>query len=70
MHFQKSLPRLAIPKFEQTIERYLASQKPLLLPAEFEKTKSIAERFLTGEGNGKYIRQYSFTLNNNIYTFC
>jgi len=54
MHFQKSLPRLAIPKFEKTIERYLASQKPLLLPDEFEKTRRIAENFLTGEGNGMY----------------
>ncbi|CAI5777770.1 carnitine O-palmitoyltransferase 2, mitochondrial-like [Podarcis lilfordi] len=29
-HFQPSLPRLRIPKLEDTINRYLAAQKPLL----------------------------------------
>lgn len=50
MHFQKSLPRLAIPKLEDTIDRYLTSQKPLLAPEPFEKTRRIAKNFLGYEG--------------------
>jgi len=50
MHFQKSLPRLEIPKLEDTIEKYMASQKPLLSSEEFEKTDKIAKDFLKGDG--------------------
>lgn len=55
MHFQKSLPRLAIPKLEDTIERYLTSQKPLLDSEQYMKTKDIAENFLGYEGRGKVL---------------
>lgn len=50
MHFQKSLPRLAIPKLEDTTQRYLMAQKPLLTPDQYNKTKTITDNFLGYEG--------------------
>ncbi|XP_066913642.1 carnitine O-palmitoyltransferase 2, mitochondrial-like [Clytia hemisphaerica] len=50
MHFQKSLPRLAIPKLEDTMTRYMESQKPLLNQDEFAKTQKIADDFMKGDG--------------------
>ncbi|PNJ53950.1 CPT2 isoform 3 [Pongo abelii] len=35
MHYQDSLPRLPIPKLEDTIRRYLSAQKPLLDDGQF-----------------------------------
>lgn len=52
MHFQKSLPRLAIPKLEDTTQRYLMAQKPLLTPDQYNKTKTITDNFLGYEGRG------------------
>lgn len=40
MHFQKSLPRLPIPKLEKTCERYLAAQRPLLTNELYSKTET------------------------------
>ncbi|XP_043485133.1 carnitine O-palmitoyltransferase 2, mitochondrial-like isoform X2 [Leptopilina heterotoma] len=50
MHFQASLPRLPIPKLEDTCRRYLNAQKPLLSEEEFTKTKSFVNQFLENEG--------------------
>ncbi|XP_038147650.1 carnitine O-palmitoyltransferase 2, mitochondrial [Cyprinodon tularosa] len=50
MHYQKSLPRLPIPKLEDTIRRYLAAQKPLLDDAQFAKTEKLAQEFQSGVG--------------------
>ena len=54
MHFQKSLPRLPIPKLEETTQRYLLSQKPLLTPERYSIAKKITENFLGYEGRGRY----------------
>ena len=53
MHFQASLPRLPIPKLEDTSRRYLDAQKPLLTPEQYEKTKKVTENFIGYEGRGK-----------------
>ncbi|XP_063217851.1 carnitine O-palmitoyltransferase 2, mitochondrial [Bacillus rossius redtenbacheri] len=50
MHFQKSLPRLPIPKLEDTCKRYLAAQMPLLKENEFKQTKQYVTRFCEVEG--------------------
>ena len=50
MHFQPSLPRLPVPKLEDSCQRYLMSQKPLLTPEEYEQTKQVTENFLGYEG--------------------
>ncbi len=48
--FQKSLPRLPVPKLEKTCERYLASQRALESPEAFAKTEAIVNSFLAKEG--------------------
>lgn len=45
-YFQKSLPRLAIPKPEKTLERYLAAQRPLLSDEEFKRTEGYCNKFI------------------------
>lgn len=50
MHYQKSLPRLPVPKLEDTIRRYLAAQRPLLDDEQFSITESVAKDFLGGMG--------------------
>ncbi|KAE8610251.1 hypothetical protein XENTR_v10012059 [Xenopus tropicalis] len=50
MHFQKSLPRLPIPKLEDTIKRYLNAQRPLLDDVQFKKTEQLALNFQNGVG--------------------
>ncbi|KAM4022060.1 carnitine O-palmitoyltransferase 2, mitochondrial [Anomaloglossus baeobatrachus] len=50
MHFQKSLPRLPVPKLEDTIKRYLNAQRPLLDDEQFSKTEQLAHNFQNGAG--------------------
>ncbi|KAK5869344.1 hypothetical protein PBY51_024069 [Eleginops maclovinus] len=50
MHYQKSLPRLPIPKLEDTVRRYLAAQKPLLDDEDFRTTEKLAQDFQSGVG--------------------
>lgn len=45
-YFQKSLPRLPIPKVEKTLERYLAAQRPLLNDEEFKFTEEASKKFI------------------------
>lgn len=44
-YFQKSLPRLPIPKIEKTLERYLAAQRPLLSDEEYKFTEDACKKF-------------------------
>ncbi|XP_077309441.1 carnitine O-palmitoyltransferase 2, mitochondrial [Lithobates pipiens] len=50
MHFQKSLPRLPIPKLEDTVKKYLNAQQPLLDDEQFRKTEQLALNFQNGVG--------------------
>ncbi|CAJ1059704.1 carnitine O-palmitoyltransferase 2%2C mitochondrial isoform X1 [Xyrichtys novacula] len=50
MHYQKSLPRLPIPKLEDTIRRYLAAQRPVLDDEQFKTTEKHAHDFQNGMG--------------------
>lgn len=50
MHYQDSLPRLPIPKLEDTIRRYLSAQKPLLDDSQFRKTEELCKSFESGIG--------------------
>lgn len=45
-YFQKSLPRLPIPKIEKTLERYLAAQRPLLSDEEYKFTEAACTKFV------------------------
>ncbi|KAL3289715.1 hypothetical protein HHI36_023115 [Cryptolaemus montrouzieri] len=60
LHFQKSLPRLPIPKLNATCERYLAAQKPLLIEESYRKTESNVNRFCATKGQQlqKYLQEY------------
>ncbi|KAL5014600.1 hypothetical protein ScPMuIL_008870 [Solemya velum] len=49
-HFQKSLPRLPIPKLEDTCERYLRSQEVINSAEEFSQTKAAVQDFLSKDG--------------------
>ncbi|CAG01601.1 unnamed protein product, partial [Tetraodon nigroviridis] len=50
MHYQKSLPRLPIPKLEDTMRRFLAAQRPLLSDVQFRRAEEIAQDFQNGVG--------------------
>ena len=50
MHFQASLPRLPIPKLEDSCRKYLNAQKPLLNEKQFSFTRSCVDKFLKSEG--------------------
>ncbi|XP_063985570.1 carnitine O-palmitoyltransferase 2, mitochondrial-like isoform X2 [Diachasmimorpha longicaudata] len=50
MYFQKSLPRLPIPKLEDTCKRYLKAQEPILSPEDFKKTCDNTAAFQSKEG--------------------
>lgn len=50
MHYQDSLPRLPVPKLEDTIRRYLSAQKPLLDDGQFRKTEEFCKNFENGIG--------------------
>ncbi|XP_006879756.1 PREDICTED: carnitine O-palmitoyltransferase 2, mitochondrial [Elephantulus edwardii] len=50
MHYQDSLPRLPVPKLEDTIRRYLNAQKPLLDDSQFRKTEQLCKSFENGSG--------------------
>ncbi|XP_066586911.1 carnitine O-palmitoyltransferase 2, mitochondrial isoform X2 [Prorops nasuta] len=50
MHFQPSLPRLPIPKLEDTANRYLNAQRPILNNDQLNTTISYVNKFLSDEG--------------------
>ncbi|XP_048832616.1 carnitine O-palmitoyltransferase 2, mitochondrial [Brienomyrus brachyistius] len=50
MHYQKSLPRLPIPKLEDSIRRYLAAQRPLLNEEQYRNTEKVALDFQKSVG--------------------
>lgn len=52
MHFQKSLPRLPLPKLEATCDRYLRSLEPVVSGEELENTRKLVADFKDGRGKG------------------
>lgn len=52
MHFQAGLPRLPVPKLEDTCKRYLASQKPILSDDAYAQTAKLVKDFEAKEGKG------------------
>lgn len=54
MHFQKSLPRLPVPKLEDGCRRFLRALQPILSPDQFTKTERIVELF--GSNDGKELQ--------------
>lgn len=52
LHFQKSLPRLPIPRLEKTCQRYLSALEPLVSADQLEQTRKIVNAFRDSEGPG------------------
>ncbi|XP_007480218.3 carnitine O-palmitoyltransferase 2, mitochondrial-like isoform X2 [Monodelphis domestica] len=50
LHYQDSLPRLPIPRLEDSIRRYLRAQEPLLTSDQFRKTEEFSYKFQHGVG--------------------
>ena len=68
-HFQDSLPRLPIPKLEDTCRRYLDAQKPLLTPEQYEETKQLVDKFQKREGPGTCMLNDFLMLHKKDNTF-
>mmetsp|Transcript_10075 Transcript_10075/g.12103 ORF Transcript_10075/g.12103 Transcript_10075/m.12103 type:complete len:652 (-) Transcript_10075:26-1981(-) len=49
-HFQDSLPKLPVPKLEDTLERYKYFAQPVVSEATFDTTSKLCDSFLNGEG--------------------
>jgi len=65
-HFQASLPRLPVPKLEDSCRRYLAALAPVLTPEELRRSEKIVDAFRDGEG----IREHASLLSlRNFYRF-
>ena len=61
LKFQKSLPRLPIPKLEDTCKRYLDSQKAITDdPEAYANTVSIVDDFMKKEGVSILIKTHIF----------
>ena len=53
-HFQASLPRLPVPKLEDSCRRYLAALTPVLTPEALQRSEKIVHAFRDGEGKGMW----------------
>ena len=62
MHFQRSLPRLPVPKLEKTLERYVKAQEPLLPKQAFEQTSKLVADFQAKDAPGIALQNESFLL--------
>ncbi|KAI9495160.1 acyltransferase ChoActase/COT/CPT [Zychaea mexicana] len=47
LRYQSNLPRLPVPKFEETLAKYLNTVKPLLSEAEYQKTEASVKEFVS-----------------------
>ncbi|KAG8576508.1 hypothetical protein GDO81_009887 [Engystomops pustulosus] len=66
--FQMSLPRLPVPRLEETIDRYLQSVQPLLDEEKFNRMKELSEEFQKGLGRKlqKYLHLKSWWATNYV----
>ncbi len=68
---QDTLPKLPIPKLEDTCQRYLTSLQPLQDADDHAATKAAVNAFLSGEGPGmhKALQEYAETRPSYISEF-
>jgi carnitine O-palmitoyltransferase 2 len=55
LHFQPSLPRLPIPKLEDTCSRYLDALTPVTSDEQLSRTRSIVAEFRRAGGEGEIL---------------
>jgi len=53
-HFQASLPRLPVPKLEDSTRRYLAALAPVLTPEDLRMSQRIVDAFRDEEGKREH----------------
>jgi len=46
------LPKLPVPSLEQTLERYLATVKPIVNEVQYERTRAMVKAFGSSNGPG------------------
>ncbi|XP_013401422.1 carnitine O-palmitoyltransferase 1, liver isoform [Lingula anatina] len=54
--YQASLPKMFVPRVEDTMERYIKSVRPLMDDANYERMKTLSEEFKNGVG--KKLQRY------------
>ena len=47
---QHELPKLPVPKLEDSLEKYLTALKPIQRPEDHKRTQEVVEQFLKNEG--------------------
>jgi carnitine O-acetyltransferase len=63
---QEKLPKLPIPKLEETIPRYLKSIEPITTPQEYKKVVEKANSFLKNEGPQLQSRLESYARHQKV----
>ncbi|KAI9138798.1 acyltransferase ChoActase/COT/CPT [Paraphysoderma sedebokerense] len=53
---QDKLPRLPIPSLEETAQKYLQTLRPVLSPAEYEKSAALVSEFIKPNGLGPVLQ--------------
>ena len=51
------LPKLPVPALEQTLERYLATVKPIVGDGQYERTRSFVKSFGSSNGQGPRLQE-------------
>jgi hypothetical protein len=51
------LPKLPVPNLEQTLERYLATVKPIVTDSQYERTKAMVRAFGSSNGQGPRLQE-------------
>lgn len=65
-HFQPGLPRLPIPKLEETLERYLAALRSVCSDEDYQQSRACVEEFKKdGQGRCMY-HSFSTTSEHNL----
>jgi hypothetical protein len=51
------LPKLPVPSLEQTLERYLATVKPIVSEAQYDRTRAMLKAFGSSNGPGPRLQE-------------
>ena len=51
------LPKLPVPSLGSTLEKYINSLKPIILPEQFENTKKLVVEFGKKGGEGEFLQK-------------
>ncbi|CAJ0634490.1 14502_t:CDS:10 [Entrophospora sp. SA101] len=65
LRYEKSLPRLPVPKLSDTLDKYLKSVRPLVNDEEFAKTQAAIEEFKKPGGIGEELQKRLLTKAND-----